>query len=112
MAFYASCDFLGNVFLKNEKNIRRAILLYYLKERFNKMKIEIDSENESQMKRIRKPALLLSQEESPAKKVEKYHCLFGKSQTIYKERDISQKFSRSKTFALFFPHFECFFFKF
>ena len=79
--------------------------LYYLKERFNKMEIKIDSENESQMKRIRKPALLLSQEESLAKKVEKYHCLFGKSQTIYKQRDISQNFSCSKIFALFFPPF-------
>ena len=37
--------------------------LYYLKGRFNKMKIEIDSKNESQLKRIRKPSLLLSQEE-------------------------------------------------
>ena len=43
--------------------------LYYLKERFNKIEIDIDSVNESQLKRIRKPPLLLTQEESPAEKV-------------------------------------------
>ena len=66
------------------------------------MEIEIDSEYESQLKRIRKPPPLLSQEESLAEKVKKYPCLFDKSQKTYKERDISQKFSLSKTFALFF----------
>ena len=35
--------------------------LYSLKERFNKIEIEMDSENESQLKRIWKPQLLLSQ---------------------------------------------------
>ena len=35
------------------------------------MEIEMDSENESQLKRIRKPSLLLSQEESLAKRVKK-----------------------------------------
>ena len=65
------------------------------------MIIEIESENENQLKRIRKHPLLLSQEESPAEKVKKYPCLFDRSQKMYKERDISQKFSLSKTFALF-----------
>ena len=40
-----------------------------LKERFNKTKIRMDSENENQLKRIRKPPLLFSQEESLGKKV-------------------------------------------
>ena len=75
--------------------------LHYLKERFSKMEIEIDSENESQLKRIRKPQLLLSQEESLTKKVKKYLCLFDKGQKLYKARDISQKISLSKTFPLF-----------
>ena len=43
------------------------------------MEIEIDSENESRLKKIRKPPLLLSHEESLAKKVKKYLCLFDKS---------------------------------
>ena len=34
-------------------------------------------------------------------KLKKYPCLFDKSQRTYKERDISRKFSLSKTFALF-----------
>ena len=36
------------------------------------MEIEVDSENESQPKRIRKPRLFLSQEELLAEKVKKY----------------------------------------
>ena len=75
--------------------------LYSLKEKFSKTEIKIDSENESQVKRIRKPPLSLSQEESLARKVKKYPCLFDKSQKMYKERDAFQKFSLSKTFALF-----------
>ena len=65
------------------------------------MDIEIDSENKSQLKRFRKPPLLLTQKESLTEKVKKYPCLFDKSQKTYKERDISPKFSLSKTFALF-----------
>ena len=75
------------------------------------MEIEIDSQNESQLKIIRRPPLLLSQEESLAEKVKKYPCLFDKSQKTYKERDISQKFSLSKTFALY-SHFDYYFSKF
>ena len=67
--------------------------IYYFKERFHKMEIEIDSENKSQLKRIRKSPFLLIQEESLAEKVEKYHFLFDDNQKTYKERDISQKFS-------------------
>ena len=85
--------------------------LYYLKERFNKIEIDIDSVNESQLKRIRKPPLLLTQEESPAEKVKKYLCLFNKSQKTYKEWDVSQKFSLSKTFT-FFSSFGYIFFEF
>ena len=55
------------------------------------MEIEIDSENKSQLKRIRKSPFLLIQEESLAEKVEKYHFLFDDNQKTYKERDISQK---------------------
>ena len=67
------------------------IELYYLKERFNEMEIEMDSENENQLKEIRKPPLLLSQEESLSKEIKKYPCLFDKSQRTYKERDVIQK---------------------
>ena len=65
--------FLGMLFKKVGKIY---VELYYLKERWSKMEIEIDSENESQLKRIRKSPLLLSQEESLAEKVKKYPCLF------------------------------------
>ena len=65
--------FLG-MFLKKVGKIY--VELYYLKGRMNKMEIEIDSENESELKRIRKSPLLLSQEESLADKVKKYPCLF------------------------------------
>ena len=72
--------------------------LYSIKERFNKIEIETDLENESQLKRIRKPPLLLSQEESLAEKFKKYPSLLDKT---YKERDVLQKFSLNKSFALF-----------
>ena len=50
------------------------------------------SENESQLKRIRKPSLLLSQEESLSQKVKKYPCLLDKSQKTYKERDVFRSY--------------------
>ena len=56
------------------------------------MVIEIESENENQLKRIRKHPLLLSQEESLAEKVKKYPCLFDRSQKMYKERHFSKIF--------------------
>ena len=65
------------------------------------MEIEMNSENESQLTRIRKPPLFLTEEESLAKEVEKYPYLFDKNQKAYKERDVFQKFSLFKTFALF-----------
>ena len=65
------------------------------------MEIEMNSENESHLTRIRKPPLFLTQEESLAKEVEKYPCLFDKNQKAYKERDVFQKFSLFKTFPLF-----------
>ena len=52
------------------------------------MEIKMDSENQSQLKRIRKPPLLLSQEESLTEKVKKYPCLFDKSQKTYREGDV------------------------
>ena len=45
-----------------------------------------------------------------AEKVKKYPCLLDKSQRTYKEGDISQKLSLSKTFALF-SRFDYFFFE-
>ena len=68
---------------------------------FSKIEIKLDSENECQLKRIIKPPLLSSQEESLAERVKKYPCLFDKSQRTYKERKVFQKFSLFKTFALF-----------
>ena len=46
------------------------------------MEIEMDPENASQLDRIRKPPLLLSQEKSLAEKVKKYPCLFDKSRKM------------------------------
>ena len=43
---------LFHMFFKKVEKINTE--LHYLKERFSKMEIEIDSENESQLKRIRK----------------------------------------------------------
>ena len=73
--FHNSGDFLRHVFRKVEKIY---VELYSLKERFNEMKIEMDTENENQLKRIRKPPLLLGQEKSLAAKV-KNKSLFDKS---------------------------------
>ena len=79
--------FFGMFSKKGEKIY---VELYYLnlKERFNKLEIEIDSENESQLKRIRKPPLLLSQEESLAEKVKKYPYLFDSKNNIKSNRII------------------------
>ena len=67
----------------------------YLKERFNKMEIEIYSENKRQLKRIRKPRRNIGQEG------------FEISLTVWQK---SKKNSLSKTFALF-SRFEYFFFR-
>ena len=78
-----------------------------LKERFNKMEIEMDSENKSQLKRMRKSPLLLNQEESLVKKVKKYPCLFDKCQgNVQTKRRFSkiflQNLSSFFTFSLLF----------
>ena len=66
------------------------------------MEIEIDSQNESQLNRIKKYPFSLIQKDSLAKKVKKYPFLLDESKKkTYKEKDISQKFSLSKTLALF-----------
>ena len=57
------------MFFKEVKKIY--VVLYFLKERINKMEVEMDSENESQLKRIKKPPLLLNQKESVTEKVKK-----------------------------------------
>ena len=56
-------------------------------------KIKMDTENENQLKRIRKPPLLLGQEKSLAEKVKKYPCLLITA--------VFQKFSLPNTFAIF-----------
>ena len=66
------------------------------------MEIEKDSENKSQLKRIRKPPHLLSKEESLVEKVRKNSCSFGKSQKTYKERDISQEIFLIQNLCSFF----------
>ena len=73
------------MFFKKVKKI--SLALYFLKETFNKTKMEMNSENESQLKTIREPSLLLSLEESLAEKAKKYPCLFDKSQNMYREGD-------------------------
>ena len=75
---------LFSMFFKKVEKIY--IEIYSLKERYSKMEIEL--RNESQLERIRKPPILLSQEESLAEKVKKQPCLFDKSQKMYKERDV------------------------
>ena len=72
--------FLGMFFFKKVE--KTFVELYSLKKRFNKMEIEMDPENESQLDRIRKPPLLLSQEKSLTEKVKKYPCLFDKSRKM------------------------------
>ena len=69
--------------------------LYYLKERFNKIEIEIGSKNERQLKRIRKPLLPSSQEESLVEKVKKYPCLFEK-----KSKNVQRKIHFSELFLI------------
>ena len=82
VTFHSSGGFLRHVFKKVDKIF---LQLYDLNERFNKMEIEMDSQNESHLKRSRKPPLLLSQEESLAEKVKKYPSLFYKSQKTTKK---------------------------
>ena len=65
------------MFFKEVKKIY--VVLYFLKERINKMEVEMDSENESQLKRIKKSPLLLNQKESVTEKVKKNPCLFDQS---------------------------------
>ena len=52
--------------------------LYSLRKSLNATEIEIGSENESQLKRIRKPLLLLYQKEPLIEKLRKCLCLFDK----------------------------------
>ena len=52
------------------------------------MQMEIDLENENQLKRIRKPPLLLTQEESLTEKVKKYPSLLDKSQKRTKKETL------------------------
>ena len=67
------------------------------------MEIEMDSENKNQLKVIRKPLILLIQEESLAKKLKKkYPCLFDKSEKTYKERDVFQKIFLTQNLRYFF----------
>ena len=50
------------------------------------MQIQMDSGKKIQLKRIRKPQLLLSQDELMAMKENKYNCLFDKSQKHPKKK--------------------------
>ena len=92
-------SFSSLCFLKRVEKIY--VELYYLKERFKKIEIEIGSKNESQLKRFRKFSLLLTQEESLAEKVKKYPFLLDKSQKTYKERDVLQNFPYPKRLLFF-----------
>ena len=83
------------------------IELYFLKEKFNKMEINMDSENESQLKRIRKPPLLLSQEESLVKK-EISLPVWQKLKNVQRKRCFSKNFPDPKPLkslqSLFYLH--------
>ena len=61
----------------------------------------MDWENESQLKRISKPPPLLSQRKLLAEKIKKYPCLLDKSQKNIQKSEVLQRFSLSKSFALF-----------
>ena len=78
-----------------------------LKGRFNKVEIYMVSENESQLKRIRKPPLLLSQEKCMAEKV--ILPIWQNVKKRSKKETFFEKFSLAKTLALF-SRFEYFFF--
>ena len=93
VTFHASGDFLWHVLEKVEKIYKKK--LYFLKERFNKMEINMDPQNENQIKTSRKPPLLLSQEKLLAEKVKKYPCLFDKS-----EKNLQRKKRFSKIFVI------------
>ena len=67
------------------------------------MEIKMNSENESQLTRIRKPPLFLTEEESLAKEVEKYPYLFDKNQKAYKERYVFPKIFLVQNLRFFFP---------
>ena len=58
-------------------------------------------ENESQLKRIRKPPLLLSQEKCLPEKVQKYLAYLTNVKKRSKKEAFFEKFSLAKTFALF-----------
>ena len=107
VTFHASGDFLWHVF---EKVKKICIKLYFLKERFNKMEISMDPQNENQIKTFRKPPLSLSQEKLLAEKVKKYPCLFDKS-----EKNLQRKKCFSKIFLTqilrFFSRFDYLFFE-
>ena len=75
------------------------------------MEIEIGSENEIQLKRIRKPPLLLNQEESLVEQLKKCPWLFDKSQITYKERDAFQNIFLIQNLR-FFSRFDCYCSKF
>ena len=98
MTFHASNVFLQHFFQKSWKNLRRALRCNKKKK---KKKIRMDWENESQLKRISKPLPLLSQEKLLAEKVKKYPCLLDKSQKNIQKSEVLQRFSLSKSFALF-----------
>ena len=72
VTFHALVDFFGMFFKKVEK-------IY-------KMQIQMDSGKKIQLKRIRKPQLLSSQDELMAMKENKYNCLFDKSQKHPKKK--------------------------
>ena len=68
-----------DMFFKKVENIYKE--LYFWRERFGKMEIEMDSVNEL------KKLLSCWDEESLTEKLKKYPYLFDKSQKTYKERD-------------------------
>ena len=80
VTFYALVDFLRQVFQKSGKNIR-IVLKGKIKQNANRNGLR----KKIQLKRIRKPQLLLSQDELMAIKENKYHCLFDKSQKHQKK---------------------------
>ena len=81
-----------------------------LKERFNKTKIRMDSENENQLKRIRKPPLLFSQEESLGKKSNILSCL-AKAKERTKKEMLFKHFPYPKA-SIFFHNLATYFLKF
>ena len=103
--------FQSGLRFKTGLNSLRVSCKHALKEIFNKMEVEIDSGNKSQLKRIRKAPLFLSQDEKlnhwPKKLRNNLACL-TRVKKLTKKQTFFKKFPYPKSL---FSHFDHFFFE-